>query len=177
MLPLLVVLVSPLWWPAVAGFLRPHGGYASTPSPAPRSKQFALEGVFFTQSREGQEEWQITAAQLATAPQEESELHLERVEAQLFGKSERRLQVSSDQALYDGNSLTLTLIDDVRVQLRNGYELRTEVLQYLDRDGKIETGAPVRLVGRDLLVRGQGMVYDLKAGYYSVGGRVTVLLK
>jgi LPS export ABC transporter protein LptC len=174
---LVLVLASPLWWPLAADFLRPRVDFAETPVSRNEQKQFALEGVFFTQSRAGRQEWEITASQLTTIAERQNELHLEGVEALLGGAGESQLFVSSDQGIYNTNTLMLTLTDDVLVDMSDGHELRTDLLRYLERERRVETEAPVRLDGPDLEVKGQGLVYDLTTGSYSVGGPVSVVIK
>ena len=177
LIPLLLVLAAPLWWPAVAGFFRPRGGPEVTPVRGAEKRQFAMEGVRFSQSRGGKPEWRINAARLETARGRDNEMRLEEVEAVLRGESASRFHITSDQGIYDSDALVLTLMDDVLVRMRDGYELRTELLRYLEKRSKVETGAPVRLVGKDVLIHGQGMTYDLDTGSYAVGGRLDVLLK
>jgi LPS export ABC transporter protein LptC len=174
---LVLVLTGPLWWPLAADFLRPRVDFVETPGLRDEQKQFALEDVFFTQSRDGQQEWEITASQLTTIAERPNELHLEGVEALLAGDAESRLFISSDQGVYNTDTLMLTLTDDVLVDMGNDHELRTDLLRYRERERRVETEAPVRLDGPDLEIQGQGMVYDLTTGSYSVGGPVRVVLK
>jgi LPS export ABC transporter protein LptC len=177
LIPLLLMLTAPLWWPLAADFLRPRIDIDDSAALRSEQKQFALENVYFTQSREGRPEWEITASQLSTVTERENELHLENVKAVLSDNDETRLIISSDQGAYDMNNLMLTLTNDVTVDMRNGHELRTDFIRYLERDKKVETEAQVHLDGPDLEIQGQGLVYDLASGSYSVGGPVTVVIK
>jgi LPS export ABC transporter protein LptC len=177
LIPLVLVLASPLWWPLAADFLRPRGDFAQTPVRPEEQKHFALEEVFFTQSRDGRQEWEITASRLTTIAERENELRLEKVEALLSGEGESRLLISSDHGVYNMDTLMLTLTEDVLVDMSNGHELRTDLLRYHERERMVKTEAPVRLDGPDLEIQGKGMVYDLATGSYEVGGPVSVVLK
>jgi LPS export ABC transporter protein LptC len=177
LIPFFLALATPLWWSAAAGFLRPRGESAADPVRSGEARQFAMEGVRFSQSRDGRPEWRIDAARLMTADRRGNELHLEKVEADLQRQGTSRIHITSDQGIYDSDASILTLIDDVLVRMRNGYELHTDLLRYLDKKGEVETGAPVRLVGKNMILRGRGMKYNLNTGSYAVGGRLDVLLK
>lgn len=177
LIPFLLALAAPVWWPAAADFLRPHGGLGSSPIRVAQQRQFSMQGVRFSQSRDGRPEWWINAARLVTAGRGESELHLEKVEATLQRKGASQVHITSDKGIYDSQAAILTLLDHVLVRMPNGFDLRTGLLRYLDKKAEVETGAPVRLVGKDLILRGQGMKYNLNTGSYAVGGRLDVLLR
>jgi LPS export ABC transporter protein LptC len=179
LIPLLLLVAAPLWWPAAAAFLRPRGGIEAGPARCADTRQFAMAGVRFSQSRSGRPEWRIDAARLETVSGRDHEMQLEEVEAVLHGKSGGKggFHITSDKGVYDSETLVLTLIDNVLVRMGSGYEMRTEVLRYLEKTALMETRAPVRLVGEDLIVRGRGMTYDLKTGSYVIGGRLNVEMK
>jgi LPS export ABC transporter protein LptC len=173
----MVALASPLWWPVVADFLRPRGGFADNQTPpVVQYQQFAMEGVLFTRSTGGRQDVQITATRLTTT-ERENELYLEEVDALLYGDSGSPFHVTSGVGLYDTDHLTLTLEKQVRVQLANDYELHTDLLLYNEKAGRVVSETPVRLEGPDLEVHGQGMTYDLATGSYTVAGRLRVLLR
>lgn len=177
LIPLLLTLAAPLWWPAAADFLSPPGGVEEGPAQGANTRQFAMEGVRFSQSRGGRPEWRINAARLVTAGKRGNEMHLEEVNAVLQREGTDRVHITSDKGIYDSQAQLLTLIDHVLVRMRNGYVLHTDVLRYSEKESKVETQAPVRLVGQDLTINGRGMTYDLKTGSYTVGGRVDLLSK
>ncbi|MDA8164733.1 MAG: LPS export ABC transporter periplasmic protein LptC [Desulfobacteraceae bacterium] len=193
LIPLFLLLAAPLWYPAAADFLSPPHGLAAGPAKGADIRQFALTGVRFSQSRGGRPEWQIKAARLITAGGRDDQLHLEKVVAVLHGqgkdngkgketaqdeeKDGSRFHITSDKGVYDSKALVLTLVNEVLVRMGNGYELRTDTLQYLEKTSMVQTSAPVSLVGKDLTVSGRGMAYNLKTGSYAVGGRLSVDLK
>lgn len=176
LMPLVIALTIPLWWTPVADFLRPRSGPAQTQVSPGQFQQFAMEGVSLTRSIAGRPDWQITASRLTTT-ERENELLLEDVDAVLRGEGGGRFQVTSEKGLYDTDRLVLTLEQRVRIQLENDHELKTDLLHYLEKTGRVETEAPVRLQGPGLMVRGQGMTYDLDSGSYAVGGRVRVVIR
>lgn len=172
LLPLLLVVTWPLWGGPVEDFLTPpkHSDSAEQ-STVPSPKNFSMDGVVFHQDKQGIKDWRIKTKRLYTEGGE-SRLKMEKVEAAVFREQQPRFHITSKSGLYDSKLQLLTLMDNVKVENGEGYEIRTPVLQYDDRNREIETDAPVQIDGKDIEITGKGLRYNMDSGAYEIGGRM-----
>lgn len=179
LLPLIFWLFWPLWGGPVSRFLSPGGGSVLpgggqvAGQTAAAGGGFVMEGVLFSQMKDGALDWQIRAGQLY-AGKNPNLLHLKGVEAQVFKNAARRLLITGREGEYDSKNKLLLMRDRVSVQTANGLVVQTDRLSYDDRLRKITTRSPVEISGRNLEIRGQGLDYDLAHDSYQVSGRVKV---
>jgi len=173
-LPLAAVVAVPLWWGALAGFLAPPVGVTTGRAAAePRPQVFIMDGVRFSQYRNGVEDWKINSRHVSS-PNGGEILFLDGVDAKLLRDGATLFHIVGKAGRYDQQKQELGIAGNVTVQHRRGGVLSTEQLYYLDGIDKIRTPAKVRMVGDGLKVRGKGFEYDLKTDAYRVGGRVKV---
>ena len=172
LLPLLLLVSAPLWRDGVTNFLNPRGEFdLKDKSGSVPTRLFTMEEVFMSQSTKGIKEWDIKAAKVYSEGSD-SDIRLDVVDAVFYDKEKPDANISSAEAVYDEKKQILTLMDNVHLVTRDGYELRTEVLCYLAEFQKVKTAAKVRLSGEDIDIRGKSLFYDLKTGAFRVGGRV-----
>lgn len=177
-IPLLILLTYRLWQPPVADFLRP-ADVSSVAGGGPGSDRYlTMEGVAFSQSNKGRQEWRINARSLYSE-EEEKDLRLEGVRAEFFGKTtsdgepQPATNIRSSRARYEKAKQLLTLNDDVIVSTASGYKLRTETLYFREDLRKLNGTSGVAVAGKGLSLTGREMTYDLDSQYLVVEGRVT----
>lgn len=174
LLPVLAVLLAPLWWEAAGAFLSPHSDLAGNHAEAEsRAQFFVMDEVLLKQQHEGVEEWNIRSKHVSSSDSGET-LLLDGVIADLFREGGVLFHIVSKAGRYEQKKQRLGLAGDVRVEHRKGALLRTQQLYFLDKDARITTRYPVRMVGEGMKVQGKGFEYDLNSGAYKIGGRVKV---
>lgn len=180
LLPLAVLLTLPLWKPFAADFL----------SPARKSKEAALHavpsltgikalnssdmtGIQFEQSKNGTKEWLLNASSLSSS-EGDANLQFEDVKALFFGSSgeNEETRIRSNRARYNADTRQLTLEGKVVINNDQGYEMKTDSLQYLAAEKKIRTTSDVTIQGSNIEVHGKRLVYDTLTGNYSLVGNV-----
>lgn len=172
LLPLVVLLSGPIWFPWTVDFLKPRGEFDTFGAEArEKVKPFAMEDVFFIQSRGGTEETRLKARRVSSYDSNES-LELEEVEAIVFDKDKRPIHIFGGQGVYDVQNQVLTLEKDVLVTTRDGYELRSPELRFQTKDKKVKTSEQVRMTGKNMKINGKGLSYDIASGAFRIGGRL-----
>ncbi|MEN8136079.1 MAG: LPS export ABC transporter periplasmic protein LptC [Thermodesulfobacteriota bacterium] len=174
LLPLLVILSGPLWWPTVADLLKPRGSF-DTPAPPSSSqlKTFVLDEVLLIQNRDGHDEFVLKAAKINNGIHDDL-LELEEIEVQLLDGDGRPTVLTGGEAFYHTDQQIITIIDNVRLRTPDGQEMRTEALRYLTKYRKIKTAEDIWLADEKARVAGGNMFYDLVDGNFRVGGGVRV---
>lgn len=176
LLPVALLLSWPVWGGAITRFLAPRGGLATSlvvPPAAAAGGGFRMDGVLFSQLQNGVRDWQIQAKQLYSG-EDQDQLRLVSVEAQVFKNAERRFVISGEEGEYNSKKKILSMRNGVKVQAENGLLIQSDSLSYDDQTGKITTMAPVQVTGKGLDIHGKGMAYDMQQDAYEVGGRVQV---
>ena len=175
--PLVLLLAYPLWKPLAVGFLKPEPGKTVQSPPSLRNSRALtsaeMDGVQLEQSKNGIREWYLTAGHL-NSREGDSYMEMEDVSARFFdgeGKDEAA-HIRSRRAIYNSDTRLLTLLGSVLVQNRQGYEMRTESLEYTGVDKKIKATSKVRVTGSNIDVRAGRLLYDLPTGDYSLEGNV-----
>ncbi|MFA7382284.1 MAG: LPS export ABC transporter periplasmic protein LptC [Desulfurivibrionaceae bacterium] len=176
LLPVGLLLSWPVWGGAITGFLTPRGELSAN-LVQPRTKSadpgFTMEGVLFSQLKNGVQDWQIEAKRLYTK-EDQDRLHLEAVAAQVFKGDERRFLITASQGEYNRKNKSISMQNGVKVQADNGILVQADSLSYDEQTRKITTMTPVRITGKGMDVSGQGVDYDMEHDSYDVSGRVKV---
>ena len=176
LLPLLVLISSPVWWRLTADLLKPRGDFVTRGHDAPKKNTaFTMDDVHFAQSRKGKEELRLTAKRIFSGDSD-NVLQLETIQAVTGGK-EDWTHISSERGRYTIKEEILTLLGNVLVTGHQGFEMRTQVLHFLTRLNKMNTTSRVHLTGKDTTVTGGGMSYDFKTGVIRIGGSGRVSCK
>ena len=172
MIPVLLLVTSFLWKPALVKFLSPHGHLKAQPGAAVQDKSFTLTDVRLSRYENGQPVLALNAARVHSGRQGINSFMLEKVDAVLFDEGKEKAHIAGGEGAYEGEWGILTLVDDVVVAIKNQYELRSDALRYLTRNKTLKTAADVLFQSSKFTVRGTGMSYNLDTGAYRVGGRV-----
>jgi len=177
LIPLAAVLTLPLWKPIAADFLSPVRKQAPASEVSltgPRiTSSSEMTGVQFEQSQNGTREWLLNASRLFSA-ENDSDMQLEDVKALFFGAAGKaqETRISSQQARYNAETKKIALHGAVLIQNDEGYEMRTESLEYLAAEKKIRTTSAVNIQGNNIEVSGNLLLYDIVSGNYQLDGNV-----
>jgi len=176
LLPVGLLLSWPVWGGSITRLLAPRGGLTATlaaPQATTTGAGFSMEGVLFSQLKNGVRDWQIEAKRLY-AGEDQDRMQLEAVEAQVFKGAARTFVITGQEGEYNSKAKILTMRKGVRVQAENGVLVQSDSLSYDDQSRKITTRAPVQITGKGMDVRGQGLAYDMEKDSYDIRGRVKV---
>lgn len=176
-IPLVLLLSSPLWKPALESFLSPHGHLKIKKGESVEDKSFDLTDIQLTRYENGQLDLVLNAGKVQSGQSGMDVLQLVDVNALLMAKGRERAHISGGEGFYDGEKRILTLVDDVKVIVENKYELQADALRYLIDYKTVKTATDIFFKSRDFSVRGSGMSYNLESGAYRVGGRLACKVK
>ncbi len=179
LLPVALLLSWPIWGGAFTSVLAPRGGLAAhlaVPQATTTGAGFSMDGVLFSQLKNGVRDWQIQAKRLF-AGEDPDRMQLVTVEAQVFKNAERRFVITGQEGEYNSKKKILLMRTGVKVQAENGMLIQSDSLSYDDQARKITTLAPVRITGKGMDIHGKGMAYDMQKDSYDVNGRVKVDIK
>ena len=179
LLPLLLLLTSPLWKPELTGFLRPRGSIAVPDlglDDRAREQQFVMDAIAITMSSEGRVEWEITAKQAFTG-KSDKDIGMVGVDGTYTGADQEKTRITSAKGQYQINDRHLTLMENVVVDKpQSRQKLLTDLLHYYNNRKIIICPSKVELRGPDFRVRAGRLEYDLVSRGYDFGDRVRVEL-
>ena len=178
LVPLLLILTSPLWQGIAKNFLTPRGGYDATAERAytEREQRFVMDNVVLTFFSKGQLTWTVNAA-VARTGKTDREIDMTTVDAVYSKKGDSPLTVTSRRGIYRMDDKHLTLIDDVvLVKPIQKEELHTELLHYYDRSKMLVSPVQVKIKSPTFKLRGGEMEYDVSNKSYDFGKRVHVVM-
>lgn len=175
--PLVALLSMPLWKPFAADLLSPVRRETGAPVPSLANTKILssseMSGVQFEQSKNGIKEWHLTASRLYSTGND-SDMLLEDVKGLFFGTAgaNEETRIRSQKATYNSGTKQITLQGEVMIQNDKGYEMRTDSLEYLAAEKKIRTTSPVNILGSNIEVSGNRLLYDTVTGNYRLEGEV-----
>ncbi len=172
LIPLLLLVTSPLWKPVAVRFLSPHGHHSVKISRVQTDSSFKMTGMQLVRSDDGQKDLELHAATVNSGKEGMDNFYLSSVDLRLYDKGKNKAHVLGGEGHYDAKKQIITVIDNVTVYARGEYELRSDVLRYLMPYKTIKTAAAVFFQTKDTSVRGDSMSYNLSTGRYRVGGGV-----
>jgi len=176
LLPVALVFSWPIWGGSASRLLAPRGGLATSlavPPAAGTGAGFSMEGVLFSQMKNGVRDWQIQAKHLYSG-EDQDIMQLITVEAQVFKNAERRFVITGQEGEYNSKKKILVMRNEVKVQAEKGFLIQSDSISYDDQARKITTLAPVQITGKGMDIHGKGMAYDMQMDAYDVSGRVKV---
>lgn len=175
LLPLLIALFSPFWYPALASFLSIH--LTSITGHPPRAQQLQMEDVILRQYNQGRLELRLQAAGVQNDSFVPGDYHLRQVYCQLLDEQGESTTIRGGEALFSPRQQVVTIVDDVQVQGRGGkYLLTTDALRYLSQYKVFKTATPVHLQSPQADIHGGSLMYNLRSGDFRVGKRVVCQL-
>lgn len=175
--PLAALLTFPLWKPLAADFLNPVRqeiiNSVSSLTNIRDLNSSDMADVEFEQNKNGSREWLLTASRL-TRSEGDPDLRFENVKAVFFSSKEGReeARVKSRNAVYNPDTQKITLKGKVVINNNAGYEMQTDAIEYLAAEKKIRTTSAVNILGNNIKVSGNRLVYDTVTGNYSLKGNV-----
>lgn len=176
LLPVALLLSWPIWGGVFGRALAPRGGLAvnlAVPQTTTAVAGFSMEGVLFSQLKNGVRDWQIQAKQLYSG-EDQDRMQLVTVEAEVFKNAERRFVITGQEGEYNSKERIITMRTGVNVQAENGMLVHSDSISYDDQARKITSRSPVQITGKGMDIHGKGMDYDMQKDSYDVGGRVKV---
>ena len=175
--PLAALLTFPLWKPLAADFLNPvRQEITNSLSSLTNIRDLNssdMADVEFEQNKNGSREWLLTAGRLSRS-EGDPDLQFEDVKAVFFNSTEEReeARVKSRNAFYNQDTQKITLKGKVVINNNAGYEIQTDAIEYLAAEKKIRTTSAVNILGNNIKVSGNRLVYDTVTGNYSLKGNV-----
>lgn len=116
-----------------------------------------LERVAISSKQAGVAQWELEAAR-AVLLEDRSKMVLDTVLASIYEKGRPSAKIRAVSGEMDTATKDVTLSTHVVVtSLGEGSTLKTELLLYLPREGRIRTGAPFELDRADALILGEGI--------------------
>ncbi|MCW5198447.1 LPS export ABC transporter periplasmic protein LptC [Desulfobulbus sp. F4] len=178
-IPLGLIVSSPLWKGAAAEFFKPRGGYdaaAELASYTQERQDFVMENVILTFTSKGELTWTVNAEQARTG-KSDREIDMTTVHAVYSKKGDDPITVNSRKGSYQMEEKHLILTDDVvLVKPVQHEELHTELLHYDDQSKQLISPEAVQINGPTFNLRGSKMEYDVSTKAYNFGGRVHVVM-
>lgn len=179
LLPLLLLLTSPLWKPELTNFLRPRGGHVAPEINLDDNGQlqrFVMETIAITMSSAGRLEWEITAEQAFTG-ENDKDIAMVGVDATYTGGDQEKTRITSAKGQYVISDSHLTLMEDVVIDKPlSRQKLLTDLLHYYNNRKVVVCPGKVELQGPDFRIRAGSLEYDLASRGYDFGDRVRVEL-
>ena len=178
LLPLGLCLSFPFWQGPILRLLAPHGKLEPllTGAPKPSPSSFSMDGVLFSQYKNGVQDWEIRTDRLCTGTTEDI-LLMDRVEGQVFSGERRKFLITGQEGEYDTKARVLTLRRDVTIRSDAGHLIHAQLINYDDQTRKIATSGPVTVTGKNMEISGRGLSYDLGKAIYEISGRVKMRLR
>ncbi len=174
-LPLVIVLLYPLWGNPVKKFLsvkveRMDFIRAMIDNENP---QFRMEDFTLYQTGNGKLELKLAADAVLSGDPGSSEYRLEGVRCLLYGEDDKETLITGGEALYVAKQKLITIVDDVVVNSNSGeFTLETDALRYFTFYKVVKTATPVVLQNKDGTVRGNSLMYNMQTGAFRVTGDV-----
>ena len=177
-LPLAIILSSPLWQSYVAEFLTPRGGYDAKVAAAYKrqSQNFIMDQVSITLSTNGEVTWRINAERAHTG-KTDRDIGMIEVDAHYTAKGKAPIHITSNKGWYQMDNQHLTLLENVIVRKPEQNEaLFTDILHYYDATKMLVSPVNVDIQGPKFEVEAGRMDYDLATEAYDFSKRVKVTL-
>lgn len=177
LVPLALFLTSPLWKPGLASFLKPRGGYESTPQISfdeEPAQSFIMDSITITMSSEGRVEWVVNAERAFTG-QSDKEIGMIDVDALYTDEEKNETTVTSSQGMYDVDARHLILMDNVIIRKPAAkQEMYTDLLHYYDAEKRVVSPGDVEIKGPEYSIKAGRLNYDLASKAYDFRERVKV---
>ena len=168
--PLLAIILTPLWWGGLAKFLSVDVTKQGQRGVGKAKSSFVMQKVKLSQAENGKEEIRLDALRLYSED-DQNVLFFDSPVVQLVGNPEEPFTVKGGSAVYESKKQILTLHEDVELVSADTV-VTTSVLRYLSKYKKVKSAAEVDINGDGLRITGTSFFYDLVSGDFRVGKRV-----
>jgi LPS export ABC transporter protein LptC len=144
--------------------------------PAPTTQaDLKLDRVHYTETREGEKEWELEATS-AQYFKEESTILFDKVKATFFAKEGQTYTLVGEKGKFNPQTKEMELFDGIQLQSSDGYQMRTRSLKYQAGKRELSTADAVEIEGPQLRVEGIGLIVDLDRQRLQVLRQVTTTL-
>lgn len=179
LIPMVLLLSSPLWKPPLTAFLTPRGDFdasAAGPLNDGQEERFVMDAIKITMFNWGREEW-VVNAQRAFSGNTDREIGMEEVDALHTGDDQGRTHITSARGMYNLDESHLILIDDVVIiKPAERQEMYTDLLHYYNNRKLVVCPGEVELRGPEFTIRAGRLDYDMLNESYDFSGRVNVTM-
>ena len=174
LIPLLLLLTSPFWKPALSAFLQPRGDYEGdeTIRAEAEGRRFILEGITITLTNEGHPQWRISAERAYTG-QSDLEIGMSAVHAVYTSDNHEKTTITSERGTYRVDERHLILIDQVLVKKpATRQQLSTDLLHYYDPTKMVVCPIKTIIKSPDFTITAGRLDYDLANNGYDLSNGV-----
>jgi len=127
----------------------------------PPGVDMQLDNVHYEQiNQEGQREWELNA-QAAQYEKGKKKVALQSKTLTFFSEEGNIYKLAADRGELFTESQDVSLSGNVVAETAEGYQIRTDSIQYNARERKVSTTDPVTFSSKDMVMTGTGMVIDL----------------
>ena len=169
--PLLVVVLSPIWWRLAADFLTIDVVQQQSQGTSHQAQSsFDMWQVKISEAENGKEEMRLDASHLYSKDNQKV-LFFDDPVARLVGDREKPVTITGGSAVYDTTKEIITLLDDVELRSPDTQVL-TPALRYMVKYKKVKSAESVEVNREGMRITGTSFFYDLVSGDFRVGKRV-----
>ena len=144
---------------------------AEVPKLADDASKMHLEKVQFVEDKQGRRTWELEAKSVRQY-EDQDLVVLEDVKVTVFAKDGQSFVLSGKEARLHQRSKDMELEGDVLLTSSDGYRLKTRSITYRHGEKKAQTADPVEIEGKELRVKGNGMVVDIEARTFRILNQV-----
>ena len=129
-----------------------------------------IQGFTFTQTKGDIVQWKVEAQQ-ARLYEDQKRAVLSHVQITLYGVQGRELMLSGEEGTLDTETKNFMLANreaPIVVETDSGYIIRTNHLNWIDKQREIHTSDPVTINGHGLQVTGRGLLGKLDTEIFQV---------
>ncbi len=134
-----------------------------------------LDRVHYTETREGEKEWDLDAAS-AVYFKEGNTVLLEKIRATFFGREKEIYFLEAEKGTFNTQTRVVEVWGDVKIDSSTGYHGRTQHLRYEAEKKELLTSDPVEMKGPELELEGVGLILDLNQERMKILERVSTIL-
>ncbi|PID75515.1 MAG: LPS export ABC transporter periplasmic protein LptC [Deltaproteobacteria bacterium] len=173
-LPLVILITSPLWSIPVSRFLTPRGNFDPQPIQAPRQTvhRFNLEKIKITQTQDDRKT-SLIIADSAQTTKDPNVFIMHKVNADIFSESAKPTSITAEKGAYNTATENLQLNDNVVVR-KEGQTLFTDKLFYDNKKRTVHCPGKIKLEADGVTINGGSLDYDIDQQNYVIGNRVHV---
>ncbi len=166
LIPLLLLLTSPLWSIPVGNFLAPRGEEPHTVSQ--KERNFNLQGVKITLNRNGMKTALIISSDARTAKADT--LIMTDVTADLYDEDGKVTKIRAKEGEYNTKNEQLTLKKDIVINKAADQQvLYTQLLYFDNRNQTLQCPGATRITAKGADLSGGSFSYDIKSATYTLG--------
>ena len=146
------------------------GGEPSPPSVEVEA-DLTSKNIHLVGDKSGSKQWELEAREAQHFLTENMTV-LEGIEASFYVRQGGLIRMRGDQGRVHHATRDIEVQGNVLILTDQGYQLRTDGLQYVDSARRITSSDRVAIAGDGLKITGDGMSIDLVTGRLSMGGGV-----